>query len=310
MTLLLISLQGTILIYLLCGFILNKIGMMNVSSNKFLSNLLTGFLLPINVFVSFITSFSFDNLKSCAFILLLGIFFESSIYLFTHIKFNSFTDEQMAVARYDMLVSNGGLIGTPIIESLFGASGVLYANVFLIPQRIMIYSAGESIFNPTIKKTAKEIIKSIYTNRVIVAMLIGLFILALNITLPNFVYNALYNISKCLSPISLMLVGSLLADKIKITFSKLKKISIIILFRQIIFPLVVMIVVAFLPLEMTVKATMVLLIGMPVGATCAVYTNKYGGDTKFASLSVFLSTMSSIVTLVMLMGIMEIILIK
>ena len=48
---------------------------------------------------------------------------------------------------------------------------------------------------------------------------------------------------------------------------------------------------------------------MPVGATCAVYANKYHGDTRFASLSVFISTLSSMITLVMLMAIMEIILI-
>ena len=309
MTKILIDLQGTILIYLFCGFTLNKVKLMNESSNRFLSNLLTSFLLPVNVFVSFITSFTFDSLAACITILLLGALFETLIFLFSKVKFKHFSDEQMAVARYDMLVSNGGLIGTPIIESLFGAGGVLYANVFLIPQRIMIYSAGESVFNPVAKKTMEQKINSIYTNKVIIAMLLGLVLVTLNLTLPDFAFSALKNIGKCLSPMSLMLVGSLLAERMHISINDVKKIFVIVLFRQMVFPLFAMGVVLFLPFDFTIKATMVLLLGMPVGATCAVYANKYHGDTRFASLSVFISTLSSMITLVMLMAIMEIILI-
>lgn len=305
MTSTLTSLQGTILIYLFCGFLLKKTNLMNSASDNFLSNLLTGFLLPINVFVSFIKSFTFDGLAACISILGLGILFEGSIFLFTKVRFKSFSDKQMAVARYDMLVSNGGLIGTPIIENLFGAGGVLYANVFLIPQRIMIYSAGESIFNPKAKKNFQQIIKSIYTNKVIIAMLLGFILIAFNISLPEFAFNALHNIGKCLSPMSLMLVGSMLAQKLEISNQHIKNLTKIVMFRQIIFPLVVILVVTPLPFDFMTKAIMVLLIGMPVGATAAVYANKYGGDAQFASMSVFVSTLSATITLIGLMAAME-----
>ena len=148
----LIGLQGTILIYMFFGFILKKSNMINEQASMFLSRFILEFILPINIFNSCIQSFTLETFKSCIFVLLIAIVIELVLYVLTRFNVLGVNDKQIKIIRYGLLVSNGGLIGTPVIEGLYGASGVMYTNIFLVPMRILAYVAGEGIFDPNQKK--------------------------------------------------------------------------------------------------------------------------------------------------------------
>ena len=290
----LINTQITILTYLVFGFVLYKVKMIDDQSQLFISNLTINVLLPASVFVSFLNSLTFDLLKNLLIILILAAILETIIYIFTKIPIKYFSHSEACVNHYGMLVSNGGLVGTPVIESLFGSIGVMYCNVFMIPTRIMAYSAGESIF-----------IVSIVTNRIILVMILGFLFVYFNISLPAPVFTAISKISGCLSPMSLMLVGSMLAQNTDFNISLLKKVSIITLIRLIIIPLCALMLCVFINLDFQTTAVIVLLMGMPVGSTCASFSKKYKGNEKYATAAVIITTLLSTITLVGLMKIME-----
>lgn len=306
----LIGLQGTILVYMFFGFVLKKSNLINEQSSMFLSRFILEFILPINIFNSCIQSFTYETLKSCIFILLLAILLELSLYFITRWNVLNVTKEQIKIIRYGLLVSNGGLIGTPVIEGLYGASGVMYANIFLIPQRFLAYVAGEGIFNPNEKKkTINEMILSVITNKVVLALLLGILLVILNIQLPSFINNAIIGISKCMSPLSLILVGSILAESLQFKWSEDIKIVGMSIIRQILIPACFLFVLKFLNIESMAKSIMVLLVGMPIASTTAIYANKYHNEAGFASKAVFISTISSTFTLVFVMVLIEMFLI-
>lgn len=305
MTQILIELQGTILVYLVIGFFLKKVHLFTDNSDAFMSDFVLGVLLPMSVFVSFLKAFTRENLIECIAILMVAAIIEIVVYLITKWKFPKFSKDEMCVARYGLLVSNGGLVGTPVIEGLFGAAGVVYANVFLIPTRIMAFSAGESVFNPKIHRNAKEIIKALVTNKILIAVFLGMGFVFLNLKLPSFAMTALSNVGGSLGPMSLMLVGSLLGRKIQFHVSDAVKIIVLSTLRQIVLPLILAFCLIPLNFSFELKVTMVLLIGMPIGSSCAVFANKYHGDVPFASTAVLISTLSCTVTLVALMPILE-----
>lgn len=305
MTQILIELQGTILVYLAIGFFLKKVHLFTDSSDAFMSDFVLGVLLPMSVFVSFLKAFTRENLIECIAILMVAAIIEIVVYLITKWKFPKFSKDEMCVARYGLLVSNGGLVGTPVIEGLFGAAGVVYANVFLIPTRIMAFSAGESVFNPKIHRNAKEVLKALVTNKILIAVFLGIGFVFLNLKLPAFAMTALSNVGGSLGPMSLMLVGSLLGRKIQFHVSDAVKIIVLSILRQIVLPLILAFCLIPLNFSFELKVTMVLLIGMPIGSSCAVFANKYHGDVPFASTAVLISTLSCTVTLVALMPILE-----
>jgi len=305
MTTILLQLQGTILVYLFMGFVLKKINMIDDQASAFLSDFVLQFILPISVFNSCIQSFTLDSLLLCLGILVIAIIAEAALYWITSKKFPGFNEDQMRIARYGLLVSNGGLIGTPIVEGLYGTLGVMYANMFLIPTRIMAFVAGEGIFNPQKKKTFKETILNLLTNRVLVGMFLGMFFVIMRIQLPTFFTTAVSNVAKCMSPLSLILVGSMLAKKMEIHRKEVVEIAMLCGLRQFVVPVTLMLVLFFIPIDPIIKSVSILLLGMPVGSTSAIFANKYHGDTQFASASVFVSTLSSTITLVIVMSWIE-----
>ncbi len=301
----LINTQLTIIIYLIIGFVLYKTKIFTAHAQVFVSDMTVGVLLPTSVFISFVKNMSLDLLTSLALILATAIVIETVLYLLTKIKWSWFSPSESAVLHYGMLVSNGGLIGTPVIEALFGSVGVVCCNVFLIPTRIMAYSAGESIFNPSLKRSFKEIVHALITNRIIIAMAIGLVFVLFGIKLEGPAYTALANIAACLGPFSLMLVGSMLAEKITITKDMIEKITVVCLIRLFAIPLVVLGLCVLLHFDFMTTAIIVLLMGMPVGSTCASFSKRYKGNEPFASSAVLVSTLLSTITLVILMSVME-----
>lgn len=306
----LIQLQGTILVYMFFGYFLKKTHLITQEASQFLSRFVLEFILPINIFNSCIHSFTADTFFSCLFILGLAICLELVLFVITKVNFLKVTSKQIKVIRYGLLVSNGGLIGTPVVEGLYGASGVMYANIFLIPQRILAYVAGEGIFDPnTKKKTFKQVVMNIITNKVVIGLVAGILIAISGITLPEFIDNAIVGVSKCMSPLSLILVGSILAETLQFKWSEDIKIIGMSIIRQIIIPVCFMFVLRYLNIEPLVQSIMVLLVGMPIASTTAIYANKYDNEAGFASKAVFVSTLSSTFTLVLVMYFIELFLI-
>ena len=75
----LINTQITILTYLVFGFVLYKVKMIDDQSQLFISNLTINVLLPASVFVSFLNSLTFDLLKNLLIILILAAILETII---------------------------------------------------------------------------------------------------------------------------------------------------------------------------------------------------------------------------------------
>lgn len=305
MTKTLIDLQIQIITYMAIGFILKKVNLIDSNNQSFLSDLALKVLLPISVFVSFINNLTIELISTLIGLFLVGVVMEIGIFLFTGKKFKNFTDGQMCVSRYGLLVANGGLIGTPVIEGILGPIGVMYCNVFLISQRILAYSAGESIFNPSKKKSIKDTIVNFLLNNVFLAMVIAIVFLAINIKIPSPIFTALSKTGASLTPICLILVGSMLAEKLDFNKQIFAKVCLINVLRLFIIPMISLAICLLLKFDIIETTVIVLLMGMPCGSTAAVFAKKYNGDTSFGSMVVFTSTILSTFTLVGVMRIIE-----
>ena len=79
------------------------------------------------------------------------------------------------VLQYATVCSNAGFLGNPVAEGLYGSIGLLYASVYLIPQRIVMWSAGISYF--TESPSRKEVVKKVLTHPCIVAVEIGIVLM-------------------------------------------------------------------------------------------------------------------------------------
>lgn len=177
---------------------------------------------------------------------------------------------------------------------------VRHASIYLIPQRIMMWSAGISCFTGT---KGKQVIKKVLTHPCIVAVIIGVVLLIFQVRLPGGIEKTLRYSSNCTTALSMIVIGNILAE---VQASEILERDCLwfCLIRLIVFLAVVLLVCRLLGLDELVTEVSVVLAGMPAATTTAILAAKYDGDAHFAVKIVFLSTVLSLVTVPVLCMVM------
>lgn len=288
------ELQGMLLLMLLTGLIARKTGTITDAGKKSITDLIINIILPCNIISSFMIEFSYSIFISCGVVLLISILIQVMCTAISRFCYNKVENGKKEVLQYATVCSNAGFMGNPIAESVFGSIGLLYASIYLIPLRIVMWSAGVSYFTHTTDK--KSLIKKVATHPCIVAVYIGLFLMITQIQIPGFVTRTVSSVGSCTTATSMFIIGSILAEvnvktminKITLLYSGL---------RLILIPLVVYSGCMLFHVNSLLLGVSVVLAGMPAGTTTAILASKYGGDEKFATKCVVLSTVLSLITI-------------
>ncbi len=301
----LFQLQIMMFLLIAIGYVLGKKNIITKEGRKSITDLIIHVILPCNIIVSFFIEMNLHILTSCFVIFLLSIgiqLFSTFVgkYFYPHAN-----ERMLPVLRYATICSNGGFMGNPLVEGIYGSQGLLYASIYLIPQRIVMWSAGLSCFT---KAKGKEVIKKVITHPCIIAVAIGLFFMITQISLPVSFEKTLRTLSGCTTSLSMIIIGVILSEiNAKTIFSKMNAYYCFI--RLILFPAIVLSIGMILHLDPLVTAVSVVLSGMPAGTTTAILAAKYDGDAHFAVKCVFLSTLLSLITIPLWCMIMELVLV-
>ncbi|WMJ88976.1 AEC family transporter [Anaerocolumna sp. MB42-C2] len=290
----LINLQGMLFLLVAVGLILRKVNVLPKQGTAILTDIVIYLVLPCNIINSFFIEFNLEVLKNFIIILLISCFIQFGCLILSNTLYNRQTSGFKKVLQYGTVCSNAGFMGNPIAEGVFGTNGLLLASIYLIPQRIVMWSAGVSYF--TESPDRKTIVKKVVTHPCIVAVYIGLLIMIFQIPLPVFIENTIKNISSCTTSLSMILIGTILAEvNIKTIVNRTAIYYAFI--RLILIPLLVFAACKILEINDLLTGVSVLLAGMPAGSTTAILAAKYDGDSIFATKCVVFTTLLSMITI-------------
>lgn len=289
----LLNMQIMIFILTAAGYILRKLNIISAGSRAGLTNLVIDLVLPCNIIHSFMIGFSKDVLKSGLEVLAISIAIQIACYFLGYVLYIKTAKEEQKVLKYATICSNAGFLGNPLVEGIYGSMGLLYASIYLIPQRICMWSAGVSCFTDS---KGKNVAKKVLTHPCIVAVMIGIAIMVFQIRLPEFAVSSIKTVSGCTTTLSMVVIGGILAEiELRTVVSRLNIYFCII--RLVIIPAAVLAVCALININPLVTAVSTVLAGMPAGSTTAILAAKYNCDEKFAVKIVFLSTVLSLITI-------------
>lgn len=289
-----VQLQLMLFLLILTGIAVRKLKMVDEKSRKALSDLLINLILPCNIIHSFMgdMDISPEFLKNCILSLVISAAIQVAATLGSKLLFRPFAREKKSVMSYGMICSNSSFIGLPVAGAIYSDLGVLYTSIFQLPIRFTMWTAGLALFTDVDRKAA---IKKVLLHPCIIAMYIGFALMLLPISLPGFVSNTIGALSSCTIPVSMIVIGAILADAdIHTMFSK--EILYFTLLRLVVFPLAVYAVLLPFHLDNLVTHIALIMSAMPAGSTTTILADKYGCDAMFASQIVFVSTLFSIVT--------------
>ena len=287
-----VDVQSVLFIYMVVGFYCRKSGIFNDVARDKLTDLVIKITLPCMIFESFNMPFSLDTLKQGGLAILIAVVMAMAALLLGKVLYNRFKPEEKCILQYGTLVSNSGFAGLPVVSGAYGDEGLFLGSLFIIPTRILMWSAGISLFT---RADAKDAFKKVMLNSAIIAVEVGILRMVLQVPLPHFVDSAVDNLGACTSPMAMALVGAILADvPLKSVFDP--KSFYLVAVRQLFLPFLCLAALKLLAVDSLTIGVSVALTGMPIGSTTAILAQKYGADAQFASKCVFISTLTSLVT--------------
>jgi len=290
----LVNLQIMMFILMGIGILLRKKNIIDDSGKKVVTDLVIMVFLPCNIMNAFLIEFSVEILKSAVMIFIISILIQLGCTLISATCYQRIPKSQRVVLQYGTVCSNAGFLGNPVAEGVYGAMGLLYASFYLIPQRIVMWSAGLSYFTESPSK--KAVIKKIMTHPCIIATMLGIFLMISQMHLPIFLSDASAAVGGCTTAVSMILIGTILADAdLKTMVSKITLMFSLI--RLIIIPALVFIPCLLFKVDPLVMGVAVVLAAMPAGSTTAILAEKYNGDAEYASKCVVLTTVLSMLVI-------------
>lgn len=293
-----LEIQMVIFIYLLVGAICKKNKIITKESQQKLIPFILNGLMPVMTFHSF-KAVTLQMMEKAFIVLIIAIVICVVSLLLAKFVYRKYPIDKQKILQYGTLISNAGFAGLPIASQMFGEVGLIYASIYLIPIRIFMWSAGRTILSSE-SASPKEIIISLLKNPNIIAVLIGLPRGLLQISLPAIVDTAFGNVSSCVTPISLIVIGAVICDVGFKHFFEEGMISYCMM-RLGLIPVLTLIITSFCGFDATVIGTTTILASMPAPTTTALLAGQYHLDVNYASKLVFLTTLLSMITCPLLM---------
>ena len=176
-----------------------------------------------------------------------------------------------------------------------GSMGLLYASIFLIPMRVVMWSAGTSYFVGG-GSDRKKVLRNVLTHPCLVGVYIGMFLMATQLQLPGVLKSTVTYIGNCNSALTMFIIGTILTDvKLReIINPTALKFSVL---RLFLLPLLAYGISLAAGLDSVAAGVAVIMTGMPAGATAAIFAARYDSDAPFAAKTVVLTTLISMITI-------------
>lgn len=280
------------------GYIVRKMNILSKHTNDVLTQLILYITLPALILYSLDIPFSIRVIKEFTWLLLMSVYvlvFSSFIAIWLR-KRARLPKTQASVYESLIVFGNQGFIGYAVCFILFAEQGIIYLTMFNLFYLIYIWTYGIYLFTKR-KDTIKW--KGIFLNPGILSTCLGMIILFTPLSFSETIATTLNSIGKMTIPLSMILIGSLLANitgKNIISLIKNRPLWIATLMRLIIIPCL-LIPFALFKIPFILLVIAVLVAGMPAAPTTTLYAQKFGADTNFATAGVLFTTILCIISI-------------
>ncbi|EMM9641527.1 AEC family transporter [Providencia rettgeri] len=278
------------------GFILGKIKWFNENSNSAMTKLLLNITLPITLILSITTDFSKKEFLTLIPAIILPF---STILLLMLISFIVAIIMKIPRGEHGLFIglcsmSSTVFFGIPITMAVYGSHQLPYALMTYIAQTIIYWTLGIYLLkndNNTEKFNVIDTIKNIFTPPLI-AFIIGVFLLLTHIKISSLLTSFFDYLNGMTSPLAMLIIGVI----IYLTGLKTLKITIpiivIIIFRFIVTPLVVLLLGHLLNMPIMMIKVTILVCSLPIPNTTVILANKYKADITLATQALTFSILT------------------
>lgn len=281
-------------IIMFIGVIAKKKNIINETVEKSMSTVLIRIGMPAMVLSA--SSIAFNNeilpnmlsifvITVISYILIIGLgLLNSSLFKFEKDTSNVFISL--------IVFANVGFMGYPVARALYGEIGVFYTSIVNLVFSTMVWTYGILLYNSKGKINFKSL-----TNIGTISSLVGILLFLFQMPIPAPILSALDLTGRMTTPLSMLLIGALIANvNVKDLFSdwKIYWTSFI---KLLVIPIITALLLKLLNYNEIIISICTIMAAMPSAATNAIFANEFDVNPTFASIGVFITTLLCIVTL-------------
>ena len=163
---------SSVLIIILIGFIFTKKKILSEVTAENLSKIILFLAIPDLSYNAFMQDMDSEKLNQSMSLLIWSIIIHLALIFISSIIFKKYGKSEKDVLRMITIFGSTTVFGIPVIQAVYGDLGAMYASVFNLPYRALLYTYGYITISEV--KLKKENIGKIISNPVIVATFLGM----------------------------------------------------------------------------------------------------------------------------------------
>jgi len=283
---------------MLVGFITAKAKVTKPETADLLSSFIIKITLPALLFVSFQLPFKPELMREAGIAIGLSAIVYGLSFLLAafYPKILGIKGPERGVHRYALIISNCSFIGYPMVEAVLGPAYLFHAVIFNIPYNFLAFSVCAWLIAKEGQQSLNLSWKT-FLNVNVIATFLGFLCFLLSIRLPEPLYRAVKMTGDMTSPLSMILIGTILAQaNIRQVFSRWQ-VYVTVAMRLFIIPCLAGIIFYLLGIRGPLFVMAVLITAMPIGSATSINASYYKTAPDEAGSLVFLSTMLCMATI-------------
>ena len=198
---------------------------------------------------------------------------------------------------------NTGYVGFPVLQSIYGPEGIVYGSVFNLFFVIFVWTYGVIIYRGTLDRTnLRQELKTLL-NPSVLAVYVGILIMAFDIQLPNALLISIRNLGSMTGPLSMLIIGAILSGAKIGSYTKDWTLYYGAACKLLLIPLIVYSLTLLTGLTSTAVNSVIIMTAMPASAMTSIFAQSFNNEKDYAAVIVSLTTLISMVTIPLLLEI-------
>lgn len=309
MTLVWPILNSLIMIFILIipGIFFKKREILTENQNAAVSSIVVNLTWPCLVIDAMQIPFNMQTLRDSMYILILAlvIFTVVTLVSFPLAKLMRLSRTKQYLTAFMLIFGNTGFIGIPVIKALYGTEAIFFAAIVELINDILLFTAGIVLIQLSAGAKLKVGIRQ-FLNPGLIGVLIGLALFLFNIHLPELLGGSIQLIGNATTPLTMFVIGFQLGGlKIREVAGDWKVYGVCFI-KLMLVPVIALMIIRIWAGEFTLlEKVLVVSFAMPAASVSAIFSQQYKGEVEFATKTVLLSTVLSVLTIPVFAVIME-----
>ena len=279
------------------GYFLNKRKILDTHINGGISSLMVNATNPALI-LSSISATGNSNQSDIMRLILFGVIFYAILVLlaFILVRVLRVPNQKRSTVQLLLVFSNTGFMAIPVVQTLYCDIAVFYCTILNLPFNFLIYSYGVYLLSKS-SGSGKKLSFRQFLSPGIIASALALLIYFTGFRIPTVINDTFSFLGNITPPLSMLLLGSVLAEYPLSSMWQNKRINLLLLIKLLLLPFLAFFLTSLFFTDPVIIGVTTLTFAMPCASMCVMLCKEYKGDSRTASVGVVFSTLLSLITI-------------